>query len=624
MNSKFYFINFAYLAVFSHLVLAQTGEPSSIFPSEKHLWKQSGPGSFEVKDGVATTKDGMGLWWYSNKSFKNATFTFQFKAATQEANSGIFVRFTDPKDDPMAAVHSGYEIQIQNSSASEINTGSIYNIQAPSHVPLKPAGEWNTYAITCFDNAIIVVLNGELVNVFKTHTNRGDKEGYFGLQNHDSNSTVSFKDIQVQEWKESDTLASISMTLGITRAAWINYWAKAPGKADWNEKTDVGPAFSSTVGDAYLGQNRVSALKGLSIELSKIDRSYAVFDKELLKVSNAGVGNLVLEGTAWDGRHGGYPSIASNNNNSILQTGTKAGWSTNKDFADPRKIQGHGNLPAEQARFLGHYRFGDTSTLAYTAGGTNILEQANLFYWNNTPALARQLELEPSDRDRWMLVTDIPQGKIKLSEDGQSASIVHQVDQTIVNPKQQQKVKIVQDRTEGTWDTLAMGAPSSKDFLQTQKNSGAYPRVIPNFATAHEKAGDEEGVAVRLVDGVLPNDSRDRSANFFFANVTTEGRIEIRFNGKTKIQRLHSYSWHNDVRSPQRYHVYYSDSDKADPKADSLQKAGWKKLVTVDTSQLGLGGKHGVALSGENNLRVPQTSVYRPTSPSRRKISHFL
>jgi hypothetical protein len=76
----------------------------------------------------------------------------------------------------------------------------------------KPNGEWNTMEITLKGQKTIVSLNGKVVNEFDGNQPvperkqwfepiRGPRPntGYIGLQNHDPNSIVYFKEISVKK-----------------------------------------------------------------------------------------------------------------------------------------------------------------------------------------------------------------------------------------------------------------------------------------------------------------------------------------------------------------------------------------------------------------------------------------
>jgi len=109
------------------------------------------------------------------------------------ANSGVFVRFPDAPD-PWYAVNTGYEIQIDDSRDPLHRTGSIFGKAASSHLASKPLGEWNKFRIEVTGQRYLIYLNGERVNDFT-----GDRSmvGMVGLQNHDDNSPVSFRNIRV-------------------------------------------------------------------------------------------------------------------------------------------------------------------------------------------------------------------------------------------------------------------------------------------------------------------------------------------------------------------------------------------------------------------------------------------
>jgi hypothetical protein len=148
-------------------------------------WAQCGPGRFDVRDGVATGVGGMGLWWYKARTFRDFVLRGEYlQEAGGNSDSGIFVRFPDPGDQPMAAVRQGHEFEIGDiASASKHGTGAVYPFQGPTWLPVKPPGEWNAYEITCLGRTYDFRLNGHLVNRFVDDQSR-PLEGYVGLQNH--------------------------------------------------------------------------------------------------------------------------------------------------------------------------------------------------------------------------------------------------------------------------------------------------------------------------------------------------------------------------------------------------------------------------------------------------------
>jgi hypothetical protein len=154
-------------------------------------WRMAGPGSFELVDGALESRGGMGLLWYAERRFSDFVLDVDWQVTRAEDNSGVFVRFPDPGDDPWVAVHEGYEVQIHDTAGEPIHqTGGVYSFAAPSTVASNPPGSWNHYAIECVGQLYRVVLNGSTVTEFT-----GDRAmaGHVGLQNHDPRSLVRFR-----------------------------------------------------------------------------------------------------------------------------------------------------------------------------------------------------------------------------------------------------------------------------------------------------------------------------------------------------------------------------------------------------------------------------------------------
>jgi Domain of Unknown Function (DUF1080) len=87
----------------------------------------------------------------NKKIDKDFVLKVDWKVSRKNDNSGIFIRFSDPDNDPWIAVNTGYEIQIDDLAMPDGNpihkTGAIYNFAAPSNKkelpqsPSKPVGE---------------------------------------------------------------------------------------------------------------------------------------------------------------------------------------------------------------------------------------------------------------------------------------------------------------------------------------------------------------------------------------------------------------------------------------------------------------------------------------------------
>ena len=162
-------------------------------------WEMAGDGGFVIveSDAALQSEGGMGLLWYSEKKYKNFTLKLEWKVSDESDNSGVFVRFPDPDNNPNNAVREGYEIHIDDKAADSIHqTGAIYDFAAPDKVVSNPPGQWNTMEIQTQEQSYTVIINGQKVTEF---TGSRLNEGYIGLQAHDDKSKVSFRNIMIKE-----------------------------------------------------------------------------------------------------------------------------------------------------------------------------------------------------------------------------------------------------------------------------------------------------------------------------------------------------------------------------------------------------------------------------------------
>ncbi len=170
----------------------------------KEGWNHSGPGYFELdpKTGILKSTGGMGLFWFSNRMFKDFILELDFKSQHKFTNSGIFIRCPELVTGYEYIYHT-FEVQIDDNSTGIHHTGAVYDAEAPRINAENPTGEWNHYKITFQGSRIGVELNGKTVVDWKAEP-RGKirdfaSEGYIGLQNHDWNSSVFFKNIFIKE-----------------------------------------------------------------------------------------------------------------------------------------------------------------------------------------------------------------------------------------------------------------------------------------------------------------------------------------------------------------------------------------------------------------------------------------
>jgi hypothetical protein len=63
-------------------------------------WNMAGKGTFLITDENTLQSEGQGVFWYTKKKFENFVLELDWKVSNPEDNSGVFVRFSDPGNDP--------------------------------------------------------------------------------------------------------------------------------------------------------------------------------------------------------------------------------------------------------------------------------------------------------------------------------------------------------------------------------------------------------------------------------------------------------------------------------------------------------------------------------------------
>jgi len=173
---------------------------SLLSENELGKWRQCGPGKFTVANGVATGEGGMGLWWYAGRQFTNFLLLGEFVQEQPIADSGIFLRFPDPKADPWNAVHQGQEMEIGDPDPKDPTwrTGSIYPFEASTKANTLPLGNWNHYEITCIGQRYTVRMNGLVILNWVDPKGR-TSSGYIGLQNYNDGKTVRHRNLRIKD-----------------------------------------------------------------------------------------------------------------------------------------------------------------------------------------------------------------------------------------------------------------------------------------------------------------------------------------------------------------------------------------------------------------------------------------
>ena len=167
-------------------------------------WNHYGPGYFllDPDTGVLESHGGMGLFWYSAQEYSDFELELEFKTSKLESNSGVFLRVPGlPSSDDY--IYHSFEVQIYDAATEGIHlTGAAYDAEPASHLASEPTGEWNHFRIAFIGDQLTVELNGEQVLDWQAEP-RGKVEdfaerGYIGLQNHDHDSSVWFRNIRIK------------------------------------------------------------------------------------------------------------------------------------------------------------------------------------------------------------------------------------------------------------------------------------------------------------------------------------------------------------------------------------------------------------------------------------------
>lgn len=164
-----------------------------------------------LEDGVLARKGkGDNIW--TKERFGDFVLDLEFKTT---GNSGVLFRCDNPKN----YVQTGMEMQVINYSKAgdKHSAGAMYDLLGPTKDALKPT-DWNRVVLTCKDNKITVVLNGEQIidmdagkwteagknpdgtkNKFKTPIAKFKHEGHVGLQDH--GAAVMYRNVKIKTLK---------------------------------------------------------------------------------------------------------------------------------------------------------------------------------------------------------------------------------------------------------------------------------------------------------------------------------------------------------------------------------------------------------------------------------------
>lgn len=169
-----------------------------------------------VEEGSINPHGCGGYMMVHKQQWSNCVLSLDFKIS-KGCNSGVFVYTDSLTPRPAKDVgYNGIEVQIlDTTTAGYYDTGAIYDLVKPTKNAMNPVGQWNRLVITCYQNLITVVVNGEMVTImdldkftqpnkrpdgtphkfdvaFKDHA----RKGYIGLQDH--GAPCWFKNIKLR------------------------------------------------------------------------------------------------------------------------------------------------------------------------------------------------------------------------------------------------------------------------------------------------------------------------------------------------------------------------------------------------------------------------------------------
>jgi hypothetical protein len=158
-------------------------------------WESDGTATFVIEDGSVIAKDkkdpkAVASYLVSKQSFKDFEIRAEFWVS-DDANSGIFIRNTDPKK---ISSKTGYEVNIfDHRPDPSMGTGGIVPF-AKTLVPIKAGGKWNVYEIKAQGPKFWATLNG--TKTVDGAENADHKEGPIALQF--GVGTVKFRKVQIK------------------------------------------------------------------------------------------------------------------------------------------------------------------------------------------------------------------------------------------------------------------------------------------------------------------------------------------------------------------------------------------------------------------------------------------
>ena len=153
-------------------------------------WDVVGDANWSVANGEIQANKGSGFL-VTPTAYPDFQITLDFWV-TDDANSGVFIRCSDPK---MITAANAYEVNIFDKRPDQsYRTGGIVDVAKPASV-INTGGKWNTYDITAQGPKMTVILNGMKVVDGAEDTKHPD--GRVALQY--GAGTVKFRNVRIRK-----------------------------------------------------------------------------------------------------------------------------------------------------------------------------------------------------------------------------------------------------------------------------------------------------------------------------------------------------------------------------------------------------------------------------------------
>ena len=225
-----------------------------------------------------------------------------------------------------------------------------------------------------------------------------------------------------------NSLTRTSLSIALALAALNGTAQEAPKQpspknpSKW-EAMDYGRFLSASIdntqGKNPFEQKGCAANKAVLVNLGDRQGGFA-FDTDTLRAAGAWTGGwMQTKGVAFDGSHGPNPGPAVGAK-VYFETNPGPGWSHHDSFKEtralpkgPKGVMSNiplGPLPREHAKYQGLYLHGDRVVFAYSVGGADILESAEMENVGGTVVLSRAFTVVKGELDASVRLVDLPYG----------------------------------------------------------------------------------------------------------------------------------------------------------------------------------------------------------------------